>query len=645
MMAWEILIPLLVLLPLAGSVLNAVLGRYFKGVLPGILGTLFSFASFGAGVFAFFQFQPMDRQVPEIVPFFKWLEVGGFNVDIAYQVDQLSLFMVLIITGIGSLIHLYSIGYMKGNPGIARFFSYLNLFLFSMLHLVLAENLIVLFFGWEGVGLCSYLLIGFDTHKENASNASIKAFLTNRVADLAMVVGIALTYWLLGTVSFVQIGSLLPQSNLFLHALPIVAICFFIGAMGKSAQFPFHVWLPDAMAGPTPVSALIHAATMVTAGLFLVARLNFIFILVPQVGFWIVCIGSFTAFFAATIGVYQNDIKKVLAYSTISQLGYMFVAMGTGAYIAGLFHLLTHAFFKALLFLGSGSVIHALDDEQDLRRMGGLKTHMKITWFTFLLGTLAITGIPPFSGFFSKDLILEKAYFFHPVFFATGAVTAFLTTFYMFRLTFLAFTGKSRVSPKVHPHESPWTMTLPLILLAFGAAFSGFLMVPESLGGVDVLERFFAPVFAQGLGYASRLKNVSSDIHHLTPSVELLLAGVSLGVIVLGVGSYWLLFARKEKIPLDETEYKGWRSLPANKYFVDEFFHTVFIGPILALSEFLSQVVEKQWLDRVLVGTGRVSSGISAVLRRIQTGTVVDYAFLIVLGTVCILSVFLWRGI
>ncbi|TGK07919.1 NADH-quinone oxidoreductase subunit L [Leptospira semungkisensis] len=643
-MSWEILIPLLVLLPLAGSILNAAFGRYFRGSA-GIVGTLFSFASFGAGVIAFLQYHPLENQQPQIVNFFPWLEVGAFKVDVAYQVDQLSLFMTLIITGIGSLIHLYSIGYMKGNPGIARFFSYLNLFLFAMLHLVLAENLVVLFFGWEGVGLCSYLLIGFDTHKENAANASIKAFITNRIADLAMIAGIALTYWLVGSVSFTKIAENLPQAKFFQQALPIVAICFFVGAMGKSAQFPFHVWLPDAMAGPTPVSALIHAATMVTAGLFLIARLNYIFVLVPQVGFWIVCIGTFTAFFAATIGVYQNDIKKVLAYSTVSQLGYMFVAMGAGAYVAGLFHLLTHAFFKALLFLGSGSVIHSLHDEQDLRRMGGLKSQMKITWWTFLLGTLAIAGAPPFSGFFSKDLILEKAYFFHPVFFAMGVVTAFLTTFYMFRLTLLAFTGKSKVAANVHPHESPWTMTLPLVILALGAAFSGYLLVPESLGGVDVLERYFAPVFAQGLGYSAKLKNSHVALHHLAPSEELLLALLSLGAILLGFGIYWIFFAKKEKLPSDESAYTGWRALPANKYYVDEFFQNVFVGPLTSVSEFFSEVVEKRWIDTVLVGAGRISEGVASVLRRIQTGTVVDYAFLIVLGTVLILSAFLWRGI
>lgn len=644
-MAWDIWIPVLVLLPLVGSVLNAFFGRTLKGNWPGILGTIFSFASFGVGLYAFLAFKPLERQVPEIVSFFHWLDVGGFNVEVAYQIDQLSLFMVLIITGIGSLIHLYSIGYMKGNPSNGRFFSYLNLFVFSMLHLVLAENLVVLFFGWEGVGLCSYLLIGFDTHKETAANAGIKAFITNRIADLAMVVGIALTYWYTGTLSFTQIASILPELRGFQYVLPIVTTCYFIGAMGKSAQFPFHVWLPDAMAGPTPVSALIHAATMVTAGIFLIARLNFLFILTAQVGLWITVIGTFTAFFAATIGIFQNDIKKVLAYSTVSQLGYMFVAMGVGAYVAGLFHLLTHAFFKALLFLGSGSVIHSLHDEQDLRRMGGLKTQMKVTWFTFLLGTLAISGIPPFSGFFSKDLILEKAYFFHPLFFGLGVVTALLTTFYMFRLTFLAFTGSSRISPSVHPHESPWTITLPLILLAFGAAFSGFLFVPESLGGVDLLERYFQPIFALGKEYSQSAIRHSVNVHHLSPSAELTLALLSLGAVGIGFGLAWNFYFRKGEIPPSEEEYLGWRKWIAKKYYVDEFFSNIVVGPILFFSEFFSSIVEKQFIDKILVNTGRLSSGISLVLRRLQTGTIVDYAFMIILGTILILSLFLWRGL
>nr|OCA01557.1 NADH dehydrogenase (Ubiquinone) chain L [Leptospira interrogans serovar Copenhageni/Icterohaemorrhagiae] len=405
----SVLIPTLVALPLIGFLVSGIFGKWLKG-FTGIFSTATVFVSFALALLSFVdRFHPMRNGIPKIVTLFPWITTGGLNVSLAYQVDQLSLYMVLIITGIGSLIHLYSIGYMKGDPGFARYFAYLNLFIFSMLNLVLAENLILLFLGWEGVGLCSYLLIGFDYHKETAANAGMKAFIVNRIGDLGMLLGIAFVFWYTGSVSFTVIEEAILEIPSFRYILPLAAACFFIGAIGKSAQLPLHVWLPDAMAGPTPVSALIHAATMVTAGIFLIARLNPIFLSAPQVGHWIVVIGSITAFFAATVGLFQNDIKKVLAYSTVSQLGYMFVAMGAGAYVAGLFHLMTHAFFKALLFLGSGSVIHALHHEQDLRNMGGLKKQMKITWITFLIGSLAISGIPPFSGFFFQRSNIRKS--------------------------------------------------------------------------------------------------------------------------------------------------------------------------------------------------------------------------------------------
>ncbi|PJZ69374.1 NADH-quinone oxidoreductase subunit L [Leptospira perolatii] len=644
-MFWEICITAIVLLPLIGAILNASIGRRLPGNFAGVLGTAFSFGSFFFGIVAFLAFKPLERQFPEIVTLFTWAEVGNFQANVAYQVDQLSLFMVMIVTGIGSLIHLYSIGYMHGNPGYARFFSYLNLFLFSMLHLVLADNLLVLFFGWEGVGLCSYLLIGFDTHKEVAANASIKAFITNRIADLAMVLGIAFTYWYTGTISFTEMESVLPESSGFLYVLPMVTAFYFIAAMGKSAQIPFHVWLPDAMAGPTPVSALIHAATMVTAGIFLIARLNFLFVLTPTVGFYITLIGTATALFAATIGVFQNDIKKVLAYSTVSQLGYMFVAMGVGAYVAGLFHLLTHAFFKALLFLGSGSVIHSLKDEQDLRNMGGLKSQMKITWVTFVLGSLAISGIPPFSGFFSKDLILEKAFNYNTLIFGLGIVTALLTSFYMFRLTFLAFDGKSRVSPSTHPHESPLTMTIPLVVLAVGAALSGFLLIPESLGGFNILERFFAPIFENKTAKLFLATALSSQPHQLAHSTEAILALLSLAAALGGLLIAWMLYLRKGVVPVAESSLTGWKKVIANKYYIDELYSLLIVEPVLFFSNFFSKVIEKKFIDRILVNTGRISSATSIVLRRLQTGAIVDYAFLIVLGTILILSLFLWRAL
>lgn len=548
----SILIPTLVALPLIGFMISGLFGKWLKG-FTGIISTGVVFLSFGLALVALDQFNPFSTgRIPEIITLFPWITTGGLNVSLAYQVDQLSLYMVLIITGIGSLIHLYSIGYMKDDPGFARYFAYLNLFIFAMLNLVLAENLILLFLGWEGVGLCSYLLIGYDYHKESAANAGMKAFIVNRIGDLGMLLGIALVFWYTGSVSFTVIGEAILEIPSFRYILPLAAACFFIGAIGKSAQLPLHVWLPDAMAGPTPVSALIHAATMVTAGIFLIARLNPIFLSAPQVGYWIVVIGSITAFFAATIGLFQNDIKKVLAYSTVSQLGYMFVAMGAGAYVAGLFHLMTHAFFKALLFLGSGSVIHALHHEQDLRNMGGLKNQMRITWITFLIGSLAISGIPPFSGFFSKDLILEKAYAYGTLFYGLGIITALLTAFYMFRMTYLAFYGDSRLtSDKTsHLHESPLVMTIPLIILSIGATVTGFLEVPHLFyGGVRLLTSYFGPVFIRGIEISERIVKQPLDAHEVgtTTTVELSLIAVSVAIAISGIFIARMIFLNGKK--------------------------------------------------------------------------------------------------
>ncbi|AOP36090.1 NADH-quinone oxidoreductase subunit L [Leptospira tipperaryensis] len=641
------LVPALVALPLIGFLISGLFGKWLKG-FTGVLSTGVVFLSFALALVSFFQFHPMERSVPEIVTLFPWFEAGGLKVSLAYQVDQLSLYMILIITGIGSLIHLYSIGYMKEDPGFTRYFAYLNLFIFAMLNLVLAENLILLFLGWEGVGLCSYLLIGFDYHKDSAANAGMKAFITNRIGDLGMLLGIALVFWYTGSLSFTEIAEAIPEVPSFRYILPIAAACFFIGAIGKSAQIPLHVWLPDAMAGPTPVSALIHAATMVTAGIFLIARLNPIFLSAPQVGHWIVIIGSVTAFLAATVGLFQNDIKKVLAYSTVSQLGYMFVAMGAGAYVAGLFHLMTHAFFKALLFLGSGSVIHALHHEQDLRNMGGLKKQMKITWITFLVGSLAISGIPPFSGFFSKDLILEKSYAYGTLFYGLGIITALLTAFYMFRMTYLAFYGESRVSSHKasHLHESPLVMTIPLVILSIGAAITGFLEVPHFLfGGVDVLTRYFAPIFLRGTEISQMIVKQSLDGHEANASIELILVAVSVAVAVSGIFIARTIFLTGKNVPVEEESLSGLKRVLSKKYFVDEFYRDFIVDPILLLGKFFANYVERNFLDLMLRGTGRVAVAISLVLRRVQTGIVVDYAILIVFGTVAILSFFLLRGL
>ncbi|WP_078127664.1 NADH-quinone oxidoreductase subunit L [Leptospira alexanderi] len=641
------LIPALVALPLIGFLVSGIFGKWLKG-FTGIFSTGVVFLSFVLALVSFVLFHPMERTIPEIVTVFPWISTGGIQVSFAYQVDQLSLYMVLIITGIGALIHLYSIGYMKDDPGFARYFAYLNLFIFAMLNLVLAENLILLFLGWEGVGLCSYLLIGFDYHKETAANAGMKAFIVNRIGDLGMLFGIALVFWYTGSVSFTQITESIREIHSFRYILPLAAVCFFIGAIGKSAQLPLHVWLPDAMAGPTPVSALIHAATMVTAGIFLIARLNPIFLSAPQVGHWIVIVGSVTAFFAATIGLFQNDIKKVLAYSTVSQLGYMFVAMGAGAYVAGLFHLMTHAFFKALLFLGSGSVIHALHHEQDLRNMGGLKNQMKVTWITFLIGSLAISGIPPFSGFFSKDLILEKSYTYGALFYGLGIVTALLTAFYMFRMTYLAFYGESRVSSHKaeHLHESPLVMTVPLVILSIGAAVAGFLEVPHFLfGGANILTRYFDPVFAPITTISEMIINGSEDAHETGATIELILVAVSVAVAISGIFIARTIFLTGKRLPEAEESHTGVKRIFSQKYYIDEFYRNFIVDPIVLLGKFLADHVERNFLDLILRGTGRFAVAISLVLRRIQTGIVVDYAILIVLGTVVILSFFLMRGL
>jgi NADH-quinone oxidoreductase subunit L len=598
---------------------------------------------------ALFEFHPLERNKPHFFTLLQWIHAGNFHVDFAYQVDQLSLYMTLIITGIGSLIHLYSKGYMHGDEGFNRFFVYLNLFIFSMLNLVLADNLVLMFLGWEGVGLCSYLLIGFDYHKSSAANAGMKAFITNRIGDVGFAVGIFLTYWYLGSVKYVDIMSALPTALPYKEIINWVALAFFIGAIGKSAQIPLFVWLPDAMAGPTPVSALIHAATMVTAGVFMIARLNPIFYAAEITSIYIAYTGAITALFAATIGVFQTDIKKVLAYSTVSQLGYMFLAMGVGAYTAGMFHLMTHAFFKALMFLGSGSVIYAMHHEQDMRNMGNLKNYMKITWFTFMIGTLAIAGIPPFSGFFSKDLILEKTFGYahggHYLW-IIGILGAFTTAFYMFRLIFLTFYGNERIDHhvKAHLHESPWTITTPLVLLAVGAAFAGLLQIPHLLfGGSDLLNNYFAPIFNQGVtvGHAW---GIHEHPHEMSHSTELILLVLSVCVAVAGIIFSYILFSKKKMVPPADSGFTGLAKVVYNKYYVDEIYQGGIIDPLLEVSESLSKDVDKNIIDSSVEGVGKFFLNISSVVRKMQTGIVGDYALMIVFGAACIIFYLFLKG-
>lgn len=637
---------LVILLPLLGFLHNGLLSKKLGARVTGTVGTLAVFVPFLIALGSFLEFNVLERNDPHLFTLLPWIQLGSFSVDFGYQVDQLSLYMTLIITGIGSLIHLYSVGYMKKDPGFNRFFAYLNLFVFSMLNLVLSDNLVLTFLGWEGVGLCSYLLIGFEFEKETAANAGMKAFVVNRIGDLGFIIGMGMVYWFTGTLKYTEINALLPGIQEFQNFTNIVAIAFFIAAVGKSAQIPLYFWLPDAMAGPTPVSALIHAATMVTAGIFLIARLNIIYLNAELASIGIALIGATTAFFAATIAIFQNDIKKVLAYSTVSQLGYMFLAMGVGAYVGGLFHLMTHAFFKALLFLGAGSVIHALHHEQDLLYMGGLKKYMKITFLTFAIGTLAISGIPPFSGFFSKDLILEKAYSFQtfgPGLWVLGALTALMTSFYMFRLFFLTFLGKERIQPeaKKHLHESPATMTFPLVVLAIGAATAGFLQTPFFAGGIDTLNQYFRPILQPGIALQAQWETPLS-LHALDHSMEVLLAGISVGLAVVGLFFAMRLLGRDKPVM---AEYSGWKQVLANKYYVDEFYDAVFVKNFERMTKFIAYQLDRGVIDRFFLVVGFGFGGFTGVLRRIQTGFVGDYALYIVLGTIAILAFVLVRGV
>lgn len=637
---------LVILFPLIGFLHNGLLFKKISPRVSGTIGTLSVFIPFLIALAAFQEFHPMERTDPHLFTIMPWIEIGSFSVDFGYQVDQLSLYMTLIITGIGTLIHLYSMGYMRGEPGFNRFFSYLNLFVFSMLNLVLSDNLVLTFLGWEGVGLCSYLLIGFEYEKDSAADAGMKAFVVNRIGDFGFIIGMALVYWFTGSLKYAEIVTAIPGIDEFQSVANWVALFFFIAAIGKSAQIPLFVWLPDAMAGPTPVSALIHAATMVTAGIFLIARLNIIFLNAELTSLLIAWIGGLTALFAASIAIFQNDIKKVLAYSTVSQLGYMFLAMGVGAYVGGLFHLMTHAFFKALLFLGAGSVIHALHHEQDLSRMGGIGKYMKITFLTFAIGTFAISGLPPFSGFFSKDLILEKTFAYGnmgSVLWGMGILTALMTSFYMFRLFFLTFMGEERLTPsaKSHLHESPGTMTIPLVILSMGAIGAGFLQTPFFAGSIDILNRFFQPILEPGLVLQSKW-NTGVPGLELNHELELILAGISVLIAVIGLIAGFMVL---KKPILSSEERKGITRVLADKYYVDEFYDLVFVRGYKGLAHFVSNTLDKNGIDRILMYLGFGFGGFAGLLRRFQTGFVGDYALYIVLGTIAIMAYVIVKGV
>ena len=617
------------LFPLIGFLVIGLGRKYLSKSLTGIIGSGVILFSFLVSVWIFWQVKEGNSGVFD---YFNFISAGTLKIPFSFQVDALSSLFLLIITGVGFLIHVYSASYMhhESKEHFARYFSYLNLFVFSMLLLVMGSNFVIMFIGWEGVGLCSYLLIGYWFKNNDYNYAARKAFVMNRIGDLAFLIAIFIFIAKVGSVNFADVfafanGEVIGKS--FSAAeITTITILLFIGATGKSAQIPLYTWLPDAMAGPTPVSALIHAATMVTAGIYMIARSNVLYSMSEVTQNIIAIVGLATAILAATIALKQNDIKKVLAYSTVSQLGYMFLALGVGAYSAAVFHVMTHAFFKALLFLGSGSVIHAMSGEQDIRNMGGLSKKLKITFFTFTIGCIAIAGIPPFSGFFSKDAILLAVFQKNPVLYGFALFGALLTAFYMFRLLFVTFTGKFRGTEEQghHVHESPSLMTVPLIILAVLSIVGGFVGIPEVFAsGGDKLTAFLSPVIAKHEGHA---------ISHTT---EYLLMGLSTGLVLLVILLAWSRFKN-----FQSKEEIGFGKVLENKWYVDELYEKVIVNPLGKLAAFLNNFFEKNIIDGVVNGVGKVVNYSSRQLRLLQSGQVGSYILMMVIS---ILVIFLYQ--
>ncbi|QMU31435.1 NADH-quinone oxidoreductase subunit L [Adhaeribacter radiodurans] len=625
---------LIPLLPFIGFLINGLGNRKLPVGLAGFIGSATVFTSFLLSLYLFFSFNGQ----PYLTDIFNWVSVGNLQIPISFQIDQLSLIMLLLVTGVGFVIHVYSVGYMHHDENFGKFFAFLNLFIFSMLLLVMGSNYVLMFFGWEGVGLCSYLLIGFWNKNQNYNNAAKKAFIMNRIGDLGFLLGIFLIFNTFESVSYAEVFSKATQMPNLLNAPVIVTITLllFVGAMGKSAQLPLYTWLPDAMAGPTPVSALIHAATMVTAGIYMVLRSNVLYSLAPDTLHVIAIIGLITAVFAATIGLAQNDIKKVLAYSTVSQLGYMFLALGVTAYTSSMFHVLTHAFFKALLFLGAGSVIHAMSGEQDIRMMGGLRKKLPITFLTFLIGTLAISGIPPFAGFFSKDELLAHVWEHSKIMWAFGVFASFMTAFYMFRLLYLTFFGSFRGTEEQrhHLHESPASMTLPLIILAILSTIGGFMGIPAVFGAHHYLADFLSPVFNN-----ARIANPSMfEAAELSHSTEYILMAISVGVAVLAIIVAYVTYVKKRTVPADEdTRLSPLHNLIYHKYYIDEIYNALIVRPIMWLSTNVYRFVEQSIIDPVVNGFGKTVLGGGRSLRLLQTGDIGFYIFAMVLSIALII--------
>jgi len=627
---------LILLFPLLGFLFNLFYGaRWGRGSV-NLIGPGVIFAAFAVALIAFIKLLTLPAGSVLSVTLWHWIQAGPFRADFVLQIDALSGLMTLIVTGVGALIHLYSVGYMAHDDDFARYFAYLNLFELSMLILVLANNLVLMFMGWEGVGLCSYLLISFWYTNPAFAYAGRKAFIVNRIGDAGFLLGMFTIVAALGAhgIWSLDFATLRDNASMIAPATAtLAALLLFVGATGKSAQIPLYVWLPDAMAGPTPVSALIHAATMVTAGVYMVARLHFLFMLAPSAMEVVATIGALTAIYAASIALVQPDIKKVLAYSTISQLGYMFLGVGVGAFSAGIFHVMTHAFFKATLFLCAGSVIHALGGEQDMNKMGGLRKHLPITYATMLIATIAIAAIPPFAGFFSKDQILESVYDSgHRGLWFLGIITAAMTSFYMFRLIFMTFHGDSRVDADKahHIHESPATMTIPLLTLAGLSIVGGWFGLPEGVLWGNKIGSFLAP-----------------SVGEFTPMMHgsfAMLTGVSLGLAIIGIALAWYFYLVAPGMPyLIAYQLQSAYEVLLHKYYVDELYNTVVTRPLFWVSTFvLGQVVDSFMIDGLVNGAGLTVETGGQLSRRLETGNVQQYAFVYVLGVLAIVAYYLY---
>jgi NADH-quinone oxidoreductase subunit L len=635
------LIWLIPLVPLAGFLLNGLFGKSFSKPVVNMIACGSVAVSFLLSLNAFFgllRLTPDSRSFEYIL--FSWIPAGSFSADIGFLLDPLSAVMILVVTGVGFLIHVYSVGYMAHDDDYSRFFTYLNLFMSSMLILVLANNFVLMYVGWEGVGLCSYLLIGFWYEKRSATDAGKKAFIVNRIGDFGFALGIMLLFWTLGSVHFSTVFNLAPEQLAYGGGIVTAAtLLLFLGAAGKSAQVPLYVWLPDAMEGPTPVSALIHAATMVTAGVYMVARCNVLYMMAPTTLLVVAVVGMFTAFYAATIGLFQNDIKRVLAYSTVSQLGYMFVACGVAAFGAGIFHLMTHAFFKALLFLGAGSVIHAMSGEQDMRRMGGLKSKLPVTYTTMLIATLAISGIPLFSGFFSKDEILWQAFsspFGSPLLWVVGLLTAGLTAFYMFRLIYLTFFGERRYDNHVasHLHESPKVMTVPLIILAVLSVIGGYIGLPKALLGGAWFEHFLHPVFAKGAEIGKLAEGAGES--HATEYVLMVAAVAFVVAMIFTAKRYY--FDRAKNSEQFEHGFGGLYKLVYNKYYIDELYDKIIVNPLVKGSNLLWQKFDVLIIDGFFNGAAWLAGQWAISMRKLQTGMIRSYAFVFLGGAIFVIG-------